>query len=180
MLLGSTLALGSVPLRIEIDGTVGGGGLAASDNTLDPEGLDETVETSFGWIVSARAGLDQVLGPARVFVTAGLAAARIERSVTDIDTPDDGRPPYVDHDDSFSDSGVEVGYVISVGQETMLGDTLSLRLEGTYMDFGRSTHQVNRSGNNRCGPDGPQRPCRYDIEHAFSMLRVALIWRFGL
>ena len=180
VLFGKSLALGNVPLRLEIDGTIGGNGLAASANTLDPEGLDETVETSFGWIASARVGLDEVLGPARVFVSAGIAAARIDRSVTDIDTPDDGTPPYVDHDDSFSDDFTEIGWVISVGQETTLSDGWTLRLEGTYMDFGSSTHRVNHSGNNRCGPEGPLRPCLYETEHALGVVRVALIHRFGL
>ena len=178
-LIGTKLTLGGMPLRLELDGMTGSGGLAASDNTLDPEGLDETVETSFGWVVTARAGVEFALGQGTaLFATAGVAAAQIERSVTDIDTPDDGTPPYVDDDDSFSNDTTEIGWAIGAGVETVVADGWALRLEGSYMDFGSSIHRVNHSGGNRCGPDGPQRPCLYEIEHALSVVRAALIRRF--
>ena len=178
-LVGTRLDLGGLPLRLELDGMAGSGGLAASDNTLDPEGLDETVETSFGWVMTARAGIEFALGQGTaVFASAGVAAAQIERSVTDIDTPDDGTPPYVDDDDSFSDSSTEVGWALGAGVETVVADGWALRLEGSYMDFGSSTHRVNRSGGNRCGPDGPQKPCLYDIEHALGVVRLAIVRRF--
>ena len=119
-LIGTTLAIGGMPLRLELDAMTGGGGLAASDNTLDPEGLDETVETSFGWIVTARAGVEYALAEGMaLFATAGIAAAQIERAVTDIDSPDDGTPPYVDDDDSFSDDSTAVGWVIGAGVEAL-------------------------------------------------------------
>ena len=179
-LIGTTLAIGDVPLRLELDGTVGSGGMAASANTLDPEGMDETVETSFGWIVTARVGVEHALADGMtLFATAGVAAARIERSVTDIDSPDDGMPPYVDRDDSFSDESTAIGWAIGAGVETALADGWALRLEGSYMDFGQSTHRVNHSGGNRCGPGGPQRPCLYDIENALGIVRLAVIYRFG-
>ena len=156
-LIGTKLAIGGMPLRLELDGMTGGGGLAASANTLDPEGLDETVETSFGWIVTARAGVEYALAEGMtLFATAGVAAAQIERSVTDMDSPR-GLPPHVDHDDSFSDDSMEIGWAIGAGVETALADGWTLRLEGSYMDFGSSTHPVNHSGGNRCGPEGPQR-----------------------
>ena len=180
-LIGTTLAIGGMPLRLELDGMTGGGGLAASDNTLDPEGLDETVETSFGWIVTARAGVEYALAEGMaLFATAGVAAAQVERSVTDIDSPDDGTPPYVDDDDSFSDDSTAVGWVIGAGVETSLADGWALRLEGSYMDFGSSTHQVNHSGGNSCWPEGPRRPCLYELEHALGVVRLAVIRRFSL
>ena len=82
-LVGKKFEVGSMPLRIEIDGTFGG--LSATSNRLDPEGLDETVKSEFRWIATARAGIEQAIGPATVFATGGLAAARIANSVTDID-----------------------------------------------------------------------------------------------
>ena len=178
-LIGTKLAIGGMPLRLELDAMTGGGGLAASDNTLDPEGLDETVETSFGWVMTARVGVEHAFAEGMtLFATAGLAAAQIDRSVTDIDTPDDGTPPYVDHDDSFSDDSTAIGWVIGAGVETSLADGWALRLEGSYMDFGGSAHPVNQSGGNRCGPEGPQRPCLYDIEHTLGVVRLAVIRRF--
>ena len=44
-LVGKKFEVGNVPLRIEIDGTFGG--LSATSNRLDPEGLDETVKSEF-------------------------------------------------------------------------------------------------------------------------------------
>ena len=63
-LVGKKFEVGNVPLRIEIDGTFGG--LSATSNRLDPEGLDETVKSEFRWIATARAGIEQAIGPATV------------------------------------------------------------------------------------------------------------------
>ena len=179
LLVGTKLAIGEMPLRLEFDGMVGSGGLYASSNRLDPEGLDETVETSFRWVASARAGVEQAIGEGtRLFVSAGIAAAGIDRSVTDIDFGEDV-PTQVDPDDSFRDRSVDFGWVIGAGVETALDQTWTLRLEGSFMDFGRSTHRVNHSGGNRCGPNGPQRPCLYDIEHALGIVRLAIIRSFN-
>ena len=178
-LIGTTLAIGGMPLRLELDAMTGGGGLAASDNTLDPEGLDETVETSFGWIATARAGVEFAFAEGMtLFASAGVAAAQIERAVTDMDYDVDV-PLHVDPDDSFSDDSTAVGWVIGAGVETALADGWALRLEGSYMDFGQSTHRVNHSGDNRCWPDGPQRPCLYELEHALGVVRLAVVYRFG-
>ena len=179
LLVGTKLAIGDMPLRLELDGMVGNGGLYASSNRLDPEGLDETVETSFRWVASARAGVEQAIGEGtRLFASAGIAAAGIDRSVTDIDFGEDV-PTQVDSDDSFRDRSVDFGWVIGAGVETALDQTWTLRLEGSFMDFGRSTHRVNHSGGNRCGPNGPQRPCLYDIEHALGIVRLAIIRSFS-
>ncbi len=91
-LIGRKLDIGGLPLRIEFDGTFGR--LPASSNKLDPEGLDETVDSEFRWIVTARGGMDHSIGPATVFAVGGLAVARIDNSVTDIDFgPDKPRRP---------------------------------------------------------------------------------------
>ena len=166
-----------MPLRIEIDGTFGG--LSATSNRLDLEGLDETVKSEFRWIATARTGIEQAVGPATVFATGGLAAARIANSVTDIDFGPN-MPSRVDPDDSFRDSSAEFGWVIGLGVETPLADAWALRLEGSYLDFGRSTHYVNRSGDGRCGPGNSRRPCPYNIENKLGIVRLAIIHRFGL
>ena len=176
-LVGKKFEVGNVPLRIELDGTFGS--LSATSNRLDPEGLDETVKSEFRWIATARAGIEQAVGPATVFASGGLAAARIVNSVTDIDFGPD-MPSRIDPDDSFRDSSTEFGWVIGLGVETLLADAWALRLEGLYLDFGRSTHYVNRSGDGRCGPGNPRRPCPYNVENKLGIVRLAIIHHFGL
>ena len=173
-LIGKKFDIDGTPLRIELDGTFGN--LSAKSNMLDPEGLDETVETGIRWIATARVGVEEAVGPATVFATGGLAAARIANSVTDIDCCPE---PHIDPDDSFRDSSTEFGWVIGVGVQVPLADDWTLRLEGSYLDFGRSTYYVNRSGGNACGPGGPPRPCPYNVENRLSIVRLAIIYRFG-
>ena len=176
-LVGKKFEVGSMPLRIEIDGTFGG--LSATSNRLDPEGLDETVKSEFRWIATGRAGIEQAIGPATVFATGGLAAARIANSVTDIDFGPD-MPSRVDPDDSFRHSSMELGWVIGLGVETPVADAWFLRLDGSYLNFGQSSHYVNRSGDGRCGPENPRRPCPYSVENKLAIVRLAIIHRFGL
>ena len=60
-----------------------------------------------------------------------------------------------------------------------LADDWKLRLEGAYLDFGRTTYSVNHSGNNSCGPGNPRRRCPYNVENALVIVRLAIIHRFG-
>ena len=175
-LVGRKFEIGGVPFRIELDGTFGG--LSAASNRLDPEGLDETVKSEFRWIAAARAGIEQSIGIATVFASGGIAAARIENSVTDIDFGPN-MPTRMDPDDSFRDGLTETGWVIGLGVEAPLADAWTLRLEASYLNFGRNTHYVNRSGNNPCGPGNPRRPCPYNIENDLGIVRFAIIYRFA-
>ena len=118
-------------------------------------------------------------GPVTAFATSGLATARIGNSVTDIDFGPN-MPSRVDPDDAFRDSSAEFGWVIGLGVATPLADARALRLEGSYLDFGRSTHYVNRSGDGRCGLGNPRRPCPYNIENKLGIVRLAIIHRFSL
>ena len=163
-------------LRVEVDATFGD--LSASTNQLDPEGLDETAAADYQWVATARAGIEDTLGGVTVFATGGLAAARIDNWVTDIDFGPNRRTQK-DPDDSFRDSSMDFGWVIGAGVETALADTWTLRLEGSYLDFGRSTYYVNYSGNNSCGPGGSYRSCPYRIENNLGIVRLAVIRRFG-
>ena len=176
-LIGKKFKVGSMPFRIELDGTFGS--LSATSNRLDPEGLDETVKSEFRWIATARAGIERVVGPATVFASGGVAAARIANSVTDIDFGPN-MPSRIDPDDSFRDSSTEVGWVIGLGVGVPLADAWSLRLDGSYLDFGWSTHYVNRAGDGRCGPENPRRPCPYNVENKLGVVRLAIIHHFGL
>lgn len=180
VLAGRTFEVSGTRLRVEIDGTFGA--LSARTDKLDPTCTDESAASEFRWVATARVGVEEPVGRATVFATGGLAAARIVNSVTDIDYSGtrclerDLRP---DPDDSFRDSSTETGWVIGVGVEAPLSDAWTLRLDGSYLDFGRSTHHVNHSGGNPCGPGGPHRPCRYDIENRLGIVRLAIIRQFG-
>ena len=112
---------------------------------------------------------------AGVFTGSARADNRIVNSVTDANMP-----TRIDPDDSFRDSSTEFGWVIGLGVEAPLADAWALRLEGSYLDFGRSTHYVNRSGDGRCGPGNPRRPCPYNVENKLGIVRLAIIHRLGL
>ena len=175
VLVGGKFDVGGLTLRMELDGTLTN--VSVSTDKLDPEGLDETAESEFSWIVSARGGVEQGIGRVTVFVTGGLAFAGISNSVTDIDSGDSGS--MVDPDDSFSKDSTEVGWVVGAGLETALSNVWTLRLEGLYLDFEESTHLVNRSANNRCcGPETPRRAAYYEVENRLSIARLAIIRRF--
>ena len=175
-LAGSRFEFAGTPLRLEVDATFGG--LSASTEQLDPEGLDETAIADFQWLATARAGVEDRLGGVTLFATGGLAAARIDNSVTDIDFGS-GMLPRMDPDDSFRDSSTHFGWAIGIGIETALPDDWTLRLDGSYLDFGRKTFYVNESGNNSCGPGGPRSACPYHVENSIGILRLGLVRRFG-
>ena len=176
-LIGKGFTLGGVHLRAELSGTFGD--LSGKTNQLDPEGMDETARTEVRWVGAARVGIGQTLGPAKVFAAAVLAAAGLDNSVTDLDRSGLNDPWHLDPDDSFSAGATAAGWTLSLGAETRLADAWLLRLEGVHFDFGHSTHEVNRSANGRCGPGNPRRPCPYRVENKLSILRLALIRRFG-
>ena len=64
-LIGKKFKIGGVPLRIELDGMVGK--VSATSSRLDPEGLDETVQSVCCQIATARAGIEQPVGAATIF-----------------------------------------------------------------------------------------------------------------
>lgn len=175
-LAGSRFEFAGTPLRLEVDATFGD--LSATSDQLDPQGRDETALADFQWVATARAGIEDRLGGVTLFATGGLAAARIDNSVTDIDFSP-GMPPRMDPDDSFRDSSTHLGWAIGIGIETALSDDWTLRLDGSYLDFGRKTFYVNESGNDPCGPGGPRSACPYRVENSIGILRLGLVRRFG-
>lgn len=173
--------LDGLPVRIEID--VGSADLSAATKGVDPKVLDETAASKVRWFATARAGVEHALGPAAIFATAGLAAAQIENSLTDLDRRlVDGVPtPWrMDPDDSFRDRSTRIGWVIGVGAETALADAWTLRLEGSYMNFGGRTHTVNHSADASCIRGGEKRVCTYRVENSLGLLRLAIIRKFAL
>ena len=180
VLAGRKIEIDGTTFRIELD--AGLGDLSAHSNGLDPTCTDESVNSEHRWIATARLGVEESVGRATVFATGGLAAARIVNSVTDIDysgTTCLERDLRLDPDDSFRDSSTELGWVIGVGVEVPLADAWTLRLDGSYLDFGRRTFHVNHSGGNSCGRGGPYRPCRYDIDNRLGIVRLVIMRRFG-
>ena len=191
VLIGRKFEIGGVPLRIELDGTFGD--LSAKTNRIDPrfQPPDETVESEFRWVATARAGVERAVGPATVFASAGLALARVENSLMDLDAyrdrsgewvllPDGRAAQRMDPDDSFRDGSTEFGWVIGAGVEAPLSDAWTLRLEGSYLDFGEGAHHANRSGDDRCcGAGSPRRPVSYRIENRLGIVRLGIIYRFG-
>ena len=176
LLIGKKFDLGNMSVRVELDGIIGD--LESETNQLDPEGLDETAVAEFQWITTARVGIEKSIGSVTVFVTGGLALARIENSVTDIDFGAD-RPPAVDPDDSFRDRSTETGWVVGFGAEVPLTGAWTMRFEGLHLDFGRSGHHANHSGNNSCGPGGPREPCPYRVENELDVFRLAITHPLG-
>lgn len=177
-LFGKKFGRGPLPLRVEVDGTFGD--MFSRSNQIDPRVLDETARLRYEWVVTARGGFEAALGPATIFLTAGLAAARIDNSVTDMDRSGLNAPWRVDPDDSFHDESTRFGWTLGGGLEALVNETWTLRVEVLHMDFGEETYQFNHSGNNRCGPGGPRRPCLYDIDNEFGMARLAVVRRFDL
>lgn len=177
-LIGRKFQIGDTRLRLELDAAFGD--LSAHTSKLDPTCPDESAKSEFRWVATARVGVEEAIGPATVFATGGLAAARLANSVTDIDYVGSclEMQLHLDSDDSFQDSSTELGWVVGVGVEAPLADAWTLRLDGSYLDFGRRTYYVNRSGGNRCGAGGPRRPCPYDVENRISIVRLAVIYRF--
>ena len=190
-LIGRRFTLGGVPLRVEVDGAFGG--MSARTTKIDPrfQPPDETVESELRWVATARAGVERPIGRATVFATAGLAVARIENSLTDLDAWRDQHGEWVllpngraaqrkDPDDSFHDASTEFGWVVGAGVEAALSDAWALRLDASYLDFGESTHEANRSGDDRCcGRGSPRRPVSYRIENKLGIVRLGVIYRFG-
>ncbi|MDE2929198.1 MAG: hypothetical protein OXT71_22650 [Acidobacteriota bacterium] len=176
VLLGTKFGLGGVRLRVEFDGTFGD--LSGRSNRLDPEGLDETAGSNIDWVATGRVGFDLPVGVATAFATAGLAAAGVTNFVTDIDSGRDILPHW-DPDDSFRAGTTGLGPVIGAGIEAPLTGAWRFRIEGSFLDFGWSTHTVNHSGNNRCGPGNPRRPCPYKVRNRLGIVRFGLIHRFG-
>ena len=175
-LIGIKADLGSVRFRVEFDGTFGD--LSGKSNRLDPQGLDETAGSNLQWVATGRVGFELPVGGATVFATTGLGATRMTNFVTDIDSGRDVLP-HVDPDDSYRASSTDLGPVIGAGIEAPLAGAWMLRVEGAYLDFGWSTHTVNHSGNNSCGPGNPRRPCPYRVRNQMGLIRFGLIHRFG-
>ena len=176
VLVGRQVRGGGVPVRIELDATFGS--LSAASRNPDPEGRDETVRAEFHWMTSLRARIDRPMGPLTVFASGGIAAARITNSVTDIDFFED-RPPAMDPDDSFREGSMQFGWAAGIGMESPLRGPWALRLEGSFLDFGKRTYEVNHSGNNRCGAGGAFTPCPYGIRNRIGILRLAIVRYFG-
>ena len=154
---------------------------SARTDALDPTCADEVAASRLHWTLAARFGVADRIGAVRVFTVAGPALARITNSVTDTDFQGSclERQLRFDPDDSFHSESTRHGWTLGFGFETDITPNWRVRLDGAYFDFGAGRYRVNRSGNNRCGPGGPQAPCTYSTDNRLTALRVAVIYRFG-
>ena len=179
VLAGRTLDIDGMRFRIEIDATLGN--TEAGTTRLDPTCPDEAANSELKWMTSLRAGIQETVGPVTIFASAGLAAARLVNSVTDTDFRGTclEMQLHLDQDDSFRDESTELGWLVGIGLEAPVANAWTLRFESSYLDFGRNGYYVNRSGDNRCGRGGAQRPCLYEVENRFHVMRVGLTRRFG-
>lgn len=179
-LVGKKAAVADIPVRIELDASFGN--VRASTDEIDPHIRDETARSRFRWLATVRAGIEQTLGPATFLASAGVAAARTETSLTDLDRQlVDGVPTpwYRDPDDSFDARRTRFGWVVGLGVETSPVRGWTLRLEGLHAGFGKSTRYANRNGGGRCWQGGPRRPCAYDVDNDLTTVRLALIRSLG-
>ena len=176
---GRRFAFGGVNLRYELEWMLGN--LSAGTDGLDPTCPDEVAATRIRWTLAGRFGVEDRIGAARLFAVAGPALARIVNSVTDTDFSGSclERRLRFDPDDSFRGESTRTGWTLGFGLETEVTPNWALRLDGAYFDFGSERYRVNRSRNNRCGPQGPSAPCTYAIGNRMTALRVAVIYRFG-
>lgn len=135
------------------------------------------------WIATAQLGLDQDIGQLSLFALGGFAAGRVHNSVTDLDwVRDDSNSPYyqrVDPDDSFTSVKTKFGWAATVGLESRINETTSLRLELLHVDLGSSRHHVNLSADGACGRGGPNAPCPLKFDNRFTSFGVGLVFRLG-
>ena len=175
-LIGKSFESGGIPLRLEFDGTFGS--IVGSSDLLDPTDKDETGKVDIRWVATARLGFEQEIGNATAFATGGVAMAQIRKSITDVDFSENA-PSAVDPDDSFADSGTDLGWVVGIGVETPISDAWSLRLEALYMEFESSIHNVNHSGDGRCGPGNARMPCPFGFESDLTIFRLGAVRELG-
>lgn len=176
---GRRFVLGGVNLRYELEWMLGD--VSASTDGLDPTCPDEVAATRIRWTMAGRFGVEDRIGPIRLFAVAGPALGRIVNSVTDTDFSGNclERQLRFDADDSFRSESTRAGWTLGFGLEAEMTPNWALRLDGAYFDFGSQRYRVNLSGNNTCGPGGPRAPCTYSIGNRVTALRIALIYRFG-
>lgn len=175
-LVGRSFMSDGMPLRMELDATVGS--IAGKSDLLDPADRDETGRVEFKWMASARVGIERQIRNATTFITGGVAFAKTRKSITDVDFSDSA-PSAVDPDDSFSLSDTDVGWAVSLGIEAPVADGWSVRLESVYMNFGSSRHNVNHSGGGRCGPGGERMPCPFRFDSDVRMVRIGFVKALG-
>ena len=72
-----------------------------------------------------------------------------------------------------------VGWASGLGTDVPLADARMPWREGSIMDFGWSTHYVNRAHHGHRGSGKSRQPCLHDVENQLSIMRLASIHCFG-
>jgi outer membrane immunogenic protein len=174
---GPAIAYCDVPFEIEPEGWLAGGQIgynhqfgslvlgiegelawlnANEEAILDrPLGDQDILSVEYSWYgtLALRAGLamDRVL----IYAKGGLAFAQIETFASDIDLG------FLYAGSTTRDSGVETGWALGGGIEYAITDSVSLKAEYLYMDFGSSESRSS---------DGDV----YEHEHSLHTAKVGL------
>lgn len=122
---------------IEVDGSaLGAGGKAQVYGFYD----SPNVSNKISWLSTVRGRTGLAVGNTMVYATAGLAIGGVKNSFV---TPGDS----CSSSDSFCESKTRVGFAVGGGVEYMMNRNWTLRLEGLFVDLGRSTApEVEDSG----------------------------------
>ena len=126
--------------------------------------------------------MEAPIGGVGMFVSGGLALARIVNLVTDTDYSGSTcleRDLRLDADDLSRRGATEIGRAIGAGFKMPLAARWALRSDGSYLDLGSETYRANLSGNNSCGSGGGRMACRYTARNRPGVVRLRIVYRFG-
>ncbi len=157
----------------------------SSSGVADTKYFDETIYTSYDALVSVRARLSVPIHERlQLFGTVGGAIGWVENRFIDLDpyyhnpSDKDNYVLVVDPDDSFTDHGARLGWVIGAGLDWQATDIWSARFDVSYVDFGTDRNFVNKDGfiSSRTGKHIGAKP--YDIDNTLVIARFAMIRSF--
>jgi outer membrane immunogenic protein len=123
--IGYNLQSGNVVFGIEADGNWVGG---ANVNVTDP-GTLTPFNSDLSWLSTVRGRLGLTFSPTLLYITGGYAAGRIAI---------DGRQAGIYHDHE-----TKSGWTLGGGFEYLFAPNWSVKLEGLYVDLGRSSANGN-------------------------------------
>jgi outer membrane immunogenic protein len=122
----------------------------------------ETSELKYLATLRARIGIDA--GPALVFVTAGLAAGKVDATFTNVFS---GGAPFPDLAISSSNSDSHVGYTVGGGVEFPIREGVTLKGEYLYVNLGTGSYESL-----------PETPIAFPYDMDFHLLRFGFNYHF--
>lgn len=133
-------------------------------------GFDYTNSNQMKWFGTIRGRVGIAVENLLLFVTSGLAFAKVNHSITanTVAFPAGATPV------GFDDTDTRWGWVIGAGAEWALTNNLSLRSDVLYARFQEKTHTVNFAP-----LLGPGQSNSFRSLDEVVMIRTGLNWRFG-